>query len=93
MLRVAEPGAVLADSYEQVGAGAGAQMQLSLRRGLVDVPEGSYYVPLSQPLANLVVAALEPDTDGSYLSHRLIGHLSDALRVMGHPSLVFEEMD
>ncbi|WP_313077537.1 M14 family metallopeptidase [Melaminivora sp.] len=93
MLRVAESGGVLADVYEQAGAGTGSQMQLATRRGLIDVPPQSYYVPLNQPLANLVVAALEPDTDGSYLSHRLVGHLSDTARVMSTPSLVFEEMD
>jgi hypothetical protein len=29
---------------------------------LLDVPAGSFYVPLDQPLANLIIAALEPDT-------------------------------
>ncbi len=93
VLSVAEPGALLADLYEQTGPGAGDQMQLTLRRGLVDVPAQSYYVPLGQPLGNLAVAALEPDSDASYLSERVIGHLSDTARVMGNPSLVFEELD
>ena len=45
------------------------QVQVSLSRGLVDVPRGSYYVPLGQPLGNLIVAALEPDTQSSYFAN------------------------
>ena len=57
------------------------------------MPAGSYYVPLNQPLANLAVAALEPDTQNSYFANRLIHQLEDTARVMASPSLVFEEQD
>ena len=63
------------------------------RTRTIDVPAGSYYVPLNQPLANLAVAALEPDTQSSYFANRLIHQLGDTARVMASPSLVFEEQD
>jgi hypothetical protein len=33
---------------------------------------GDFYVPLDQPLANVVVAALEPEPQSSYASNRLL---------------------
>ena len=65
---------------------------MALQRSAIDVPAGSYYVPLNQTLANLAVAALEPDTPHSYYSHRLIERLQDTARVMATPSLVFEDL-
>ncbi len=62
-------------------------------RSAIDVPAGSYYVPLNQPLASLVVAALEPDTQSSYFVHRVIGELSDTARIMATPALIFEESE
>ena len=111
MLRVAEPGSLLVDSYRETGrtaappaqdmhgAGAGAgstpavRVQVALARSAIDIQPGSYYVPLNQPLAGLVTAALEPDTQSSYFAHGLLGSLDDAARVMTTPSLVFEEVD
>ncbi|SDM38016.1 Zinc carboxypeptidase [Oryzisolibacter propanilivorax] len=94
VLRVAEPGSVLSDLYEQQpGSDRGEGLRLTTRRAAIDVPEGSYYVPMNQPLANLAAAALEPDTRGSYYAHQLIGGLQDTARVMVNPPLVFEEMD
>ena len=49
---------------------AGAPLQLV--DALIDLPAGSYYVPLTQPLANLVIAALEPNGPASYLAHGVI---------------------
>lgn len=84
VLRVAEAGSVLADTYtetsEQHGraredvrgsvAGGGdiVRVEVGAARAAIDVPAGSYYVPLNQPLANLAVAALEPDTQSSYFA-------------------------
>ena len=55
-----------------------ADAPLQLVDALIDLPAGSYYVPLTQPLANLVIAALEPDGPASYLAH---GVIADARRV------------
>lgn len=52
---------------------------------LLDVTPGSWYVPLDQPLANLVVAALEPDTQNSYFANRLLTRLGASARVLARP--------
>jgi hypothetical protein len=44
-------------------------------------PAGSFIVPLDQPLANLALAALEPDTQNSYFAHRLLVRLDQLRRV------------
>ena len=38
----------------------------------VSLPAGTYYVSLAQPLANLVAAALEPDSQNSLVANRLL---------------------
>lgn len=108
VLRVAEPGALLVDSYKETGretaalqeaiGSAGTQpavvrVQVTLARSAIDIQAGSYYVPMNQPLAALVVAALEPDTQSSYFAHGLVASLDESARVMATPALVFEEID
>jgi hypothetical protein len=41
----------------------------------LDVAPGSFYVPLDQPLAHLITAALEPDTAHSWYAHGLLPRL------------------
>jgi hypothetical protein len=52
---------------------------------LLDVKAGSYYVPLDQPLANLAVAALEPDTQDSFVANRIVSSVDGEARVMSPP--------
>jgi len=107
VLRVTEPGSTLADSYQETSRAAGERQdvrgtiaagspiieaQVSLARGVVDAPRGSYYVPLNQPLANLAFAALEPDTQSSYFANRILEDLQSAARVMAEPTLKLEEL-
>ena len=107
VLRVADAGGVLGDRYQETARVASerqdvrgaiadgsaiVQVQVSLSRGLVDVPRGSYYVPLAQPLGNLVVAALEPDTQSSYFASLLIPDLQSIVRVMAPPSIKLESL-
>ena len=66
--------------------------EVALMRGVIDAPAGSYYVPLNQPLANLAIAALEPDTPYSYFANQLLDGLASAARVMSEPSLKAEEL-
>jgi hypothetical protein len=54
---------------------------------LIDVPAGSYYVGLDQPLANLVAAALEPDTQNSYVTNRVVSGVDGEARVLLRPEL------
>jgi hypothetical protein len=51
------------------------------------VPAGSWYVPLDQPLAHLVVAALEPDTPNSYFANRIVPALDAVMRVRAPPTV------
>ncbi len=107
VLRVLEPSSMLGDIYRETARAAGARQdvrgsisdaaqiiktEVSLVRGVIDAPAGSYYVPLSQPLANLVMAALEPDTQNSYFANQLIDSLASAARVMSEPAAKTEEL-
>lgn len=53
---------------------------------LLWAPAGSWWVPLEQPLAHLVMAALEPDTPWSWYAQRLLPALDSAARVTALPS-------
>jgi hypothetical protein len=52
---------------------------------LIDMPAGSFYVPLTQPLANLAIAALEPDAPGGYVAQGVLPGLADVARVRVPP--------
>lgn len=90
--QIAEPGQVLADSYQEARH-AGSSAALVLTRGSLDAPAGSYYLSLNQPKAHLATAALEPDTPYSYVSKGLIASTADIARVVATPSVVFDEDD
>jgi hypothetical protein len=68
-------------------AGGVLRVSVELVPALIDVPLGSYYVGLDQPLANLVIAAMEPDTQNSYLGNRIVGSVSAQARVLTRPAL------
>jgi hypothetical protein len=42
-------------------------MRVAIRPATIDVPAGALFVPMNQPAAGIVAAALEPDSPGSYL--------------------------
>ena len=86
VLQIADAGAVLADTFKR-DAGP-----ITLSRGLMDVPRGSYYVPLNQALGNLVIAALEPDTPFSFLNQRVVTDLPAVARVMAPPVVRLQEL-
>jgi hypothetical protein len=104
--RLAEAGSFLGDSYRETsrvtaerqdvrGAIANEsiiKVEVGLARGVVDVPRGSYYVSLSQPLANTALAALEPDTQSSYFANRILEDLESTVRVMAPPNARFEDL-
>ena len=94
VLRVVEPGAMLGDNYREIPRSAAAtggqtpeRFDAALVRGVIDAPAGSYYLPLAQPLANLAIAALEPDTRDSFFANRLLDNLASVARVMADPSV------
>ena len=87
VLRVLEQGSLLGDTYRET-----SRTQVALTRGVIDAPAGSYYVPLNQPLANLAIAALEPDTPSSYFANQLIDSVASTARVMANPALQTETL-
>lgn len=68
-------------------SGGVLKLQVQTVSALLDVPAGSYYVPLDQPLANLAIAALEPDTQNGYVANRIIGSVDALARVMARPNV------
>ena len=62
----------------------------------VRLPAGTYYISLAQPLANLVAAALEPDSQNSLAANRFLPIADDqlgfrALAPLSAPRHVWEE--
>jgi hypothetical protein len=75
-----------ADGGASLAEGGGVlRIAVNLLPALIDVDAGGYYVGLDQPLANLVVAALEPDTRSSYVANRIVSNVSALARVMQRP--------
>ena len=53
---------------------------------LLDIAAGGYYVPLDQPLANLAIAALEPESPAGFAANRLIESVASSARILQRPS-------
>ena len=68
-------------------AGGVLRVQVALEAALLDAPMGSYYVPLDQPLANLAIAAMEPDTQNSYVSNGIVSSVTALARVLLRPEV------
>ncbi len=90
--RIDEKGVVRGESYRELSRSAladspGALLpQVETVPALLDVVPGSWYVPLDQPLAGLAIAALEPDTPGSYVTQGAIGSgVAGVARVLARP--------
>jgi hypothetical protein len=79
--QVLAKGVVQGDGYVE-GA---SPRRLETVSSLLDMLPGSYYVPLAQPLANLVVAALEPDTSFSFVAGGVVSSPRKVARVMALP--------
>lgn len=82
--QILSKGVVQGDSFAEPAAGSQEVKTLS---ALLDLAPGGFYVPLSQPLANVAVAALEPDTPFSYWTGGLVTELGKTARVMSWPGV------
>jgi len=96
VMRVAEPASLLLDTYRETArredpVRGAVLVDVGIHRALADVPQGGFYVPLSQPLGNLVFAALEPDSPDSFFARRLITRLEAVGRLANLPTLRLEE--
>jgi len=57
---------------EEEGAAGVVQIATATEAATVAAHRGDFYVPLDQPLANVIAAALEPETQSSYAANRLL---------------------
>jgi hypothetical protein len=86
--QVSSVGVMQGETYAELPRRAGTSArEVQAQAALLDVLPGSYYVPLSQPLAHLAIAALEPDAPGSYVAHGLIGSIDKLARVVALPGV------
>jgi hypothetical protein len=89
--RIEATGVVRGETYRETSRSAVADTpgavlpQVETVPALLDVTPGSWYVPLDQPLANLAVAALEPDTPSSYVANGLVSGVTAVSRVLARP--------
>jgi hypothetical protein len=86
-----QPTSVLGSDYRPASAAAdpaGDYAPVDLVDLLIDLPAGSLYLPLTQPWANLAVAALEPDTPYSDFTHGLFNSLGEVARLRALPKRV-----
>ena len=54
---------------------------------LLDVPVGSYYVSLEQPLANIAVAVLDPESPAGYAANGVIADVEHEARILSRPEI------
>ena len=98
--QVVELGVMRGEAYRETARESGARqdvrgaiddrapierVSVALSPMLIDAAAGSYYVPLGQPLANLALAALEPDTQNSYYANGIVNRLAAIARVTAQP--------
>lgn len=75
------PGEAWRETARVTSGGRLRQLVAELQPRQLEMPAGSFHVPLAQPLAGLAIAALEPDAPGSYFAGRVLQGLDDAARV------------
>lgn len=92
--QVDEAGEVRGETYRETGrepaAGygdGGQRLRVQTAPVLLDVAPGSYYVSLEQPLANLAIAALEPESPAGYAAHGVIASVAAEARVLDRPRM------
>ena len=66
-------------------AGATTRLRVQTMPALLDVAAGGFYVSLEQPLANLIVAVLEPEAPSSYVANGVIASVAGEARILLRP--------
>ena len=61
--------------------------KVQTQAALLDVAAGGYYVSLDQPLANLAVAALEPESPSSFAANGVIADVGGEARILLRPAV------
>lgn len=77
------------ETYRETARGEnsqrGLQVMVALERRRTELPAGGWLVPLDQPLADLAIAALEPDSPAGFFAQRLLPTLAAVARVVSAP--------
>ncbi|MEP7099038.1 MAG: peptidase M14, partial [Burkholderiales bacterium] len=73
-------------------AGGILLVKVDLVPALIDVRAGGYYIGLDQPLANLVIAAMEPDTQNGFVANGIVTELKSQARVLVRPDVKMTPM-
>ena len=66
-------------------AGAATRVKVQTMPALLDLAAGGFYVGLDQPLADLIVAALEPEAPSSYVANGVIASVTGEARILLRP--------
>ena len=93
-----ELGELRAEGYREVGrepvaggaeanGGGATRLKVQLQPALLDAAAGGYYVSLEQPLAHLVVAALEPESPASFAANGVIADVAGEARILVRPAI------
>jgi len=97
--RLDELGELRGESYRLVGRepvgpdaaasnpGAATRLKVQLLPTLLDVPVGSYYVSLEQPLANLAVAVLDPESPAGFAANGVVVDVEHEARILSRPQI------
>ncbi len=72
---------------EATHAGAATRVVVQTVPALLEIAAGGYYVSLEQPLANLAIAALEPEAPASFTANRLGGGVAGLARILQRPDV------
>ena len=98
--RLEELGELRGETYREIGrepiggatpqdvelhAGATTRVKVQTMPALLDLAAGGFYVGLDQPLADLIVAALEPEAPSSYVANGVIASVTGEARILLRP--------
>ena len=67
--------------------GSASRLKVQTQPMLLDVPVGSYYVSLEQPLANLAVAVLDPESPAGFAANGVIADVEHEARILSRPEI------
>jgi len=92
--QIDEAGEVRGETYREIAFDATVasadglpRLRVQTQPVLLDVVAGGYFVSLEQPLANLAIAALEPESPYGFAARRVIGDVRAEARVLGRPDM------
>ena len=66
---------------------AATRLKVQMLPSLLDVPVGSYFVSLEQPLGNLAVAVLDPESPAGFAANGVIADVEHEARILSRPQI------